>query len=75
MAVQPADRRHVRLRAAHHAAPGSRHHHGRRDPRHRDRGERGAGGADRPPGVLDAAHQRRALRRSRACSTWASRGS
>ena len=30
------------------------------------------GRAHRPPGALDAAHQRRARRRSRASSTWAS---
>ena len=30
------------------------------------------GRAHRPPGALDAAHQRRARRRSPACSTWAS---
>ena len=53
-------------------APGPRHHHGRRDPRLRDGGDRGQGGAHRPPGALDAAHQRRARARSPACSTWAS---
>ena len=53
-------------------APGPGHHHGRRDPRLRDRRDRGQGRAHRPPGALDAAHQRRARRRSSACSTWAS---
>ena len=54
---------------AHGAAPGPRHHHGRRDPRHRDRRARGAGRAHRPPRALHPAHQRRARPRSRACST------
>ncbi len=40
-------------------APGPRHHHGRRDPRLRDRRDRDQGGAHRPPRALDAAHQRR----------------
>ncbi len=39
-------------------APGSRRHHGRRDPRPGNRADRGAGGADRPSGALDPAHQR-----------------
>ena len=39
-------------------APGSRHHHGGRDPRPRDRRHRHQGGPDRTPGVVDAAHQR-----------------
>ena len=42
-------------------AAGPGHHHGRRNPRPADRRDGGAGGADRPPGVLDAAHQRRAF--------------
>jgi type IV pilus assembly protein PilB len=41
-------------------APGPGHHHGRRDPRPRDRRHRAEGGADRPHGDVDAAHQRRA---------------
>ena len=41
-------------------APGSGHHHGRRDPRPRNRRHRDQGGADRPHGDVDAAHQRRA---------------
>ena len=61
VAVRPADRRDVRQRAAHGAAAGSRHHHGRRNPRHGDRRIRGAGGADRPPRAVHAAHQRRAV--------------
>ena len=48
------------VRAALVPAPGSGHHHGRRDPRPRDRRHRDQGRADRPPGALDAAHQRRA---------------
>ena len=47
-----------RLRVVPAAGPG--HHHGRRDPRLRDRGDRGQGGAHGPLGALDAAHQRRA---------------
>ena len=42
-------------------APGPGHHHGRRDPRLRDRGDRRQGRAHRPPGALDAPHQRRAV--------------
>ena len=48
------------------------HHHGRRDPRHRDRVDRGQGGAHRPSRALDAAHQRRPVGRSDESSTWAS---
>ena len=47
-------------------APGPGHHHGGRDPRHRDRRDLDQGGADRPHGALDAPHQRRAAARSRA---------
>jgi type IV pilus assembly protein PilB len=43
------------------AAPGAQHHPRRRDPRPRGRRDRHPGGPDRPPGLLDAAHQRRAL--------------
>ena len=50
----------LRRRAALLPAPGPEHHPGRRNPRLRDRGNRGQGGAHRPPGALDAAHQRRA---------------
>ena len=56
-----ADRADVRLGAALLPAPGPRHHPRRRDPRLRDGRDRGQGGADRPPGALDAPHQRRAL--------------
>ena len=49
----------LRGRPAQLPAAGPRHHHGRRDPRLRDRGDRGQGGAHRPPRALDAAHQRR----------------
>ncbi len=44
-------------------APGSGHHHGRRDPRPADRRDGDPGRADGPPGVLDAAHERRAIGR------------
>ena len=69
--VQPdagaaATRLRLRRRAARADAAGPGHHHGRRDPRPADRRDGGAGRADRPPGVLDAAHQRRAVGRSRA---------
>ena len=40
--------------------PGPQHHPGRRNPRLRNGGNRGQGRAHRPPGALDAAHQRRA---------------
>ena len=70
---QAADRPHVRQRAALDPAAGPGRHHDRRDPRPRDRADRRAVGADRPPGAVDPAHQRRARRRSTGCSTWASR--
>jgi type IV pilus assembly protein PilB len=41
-------------------APGSGHHHGRRNPRPGNRRHRHQGRPDRPPGAVDAAHQRRA---------------
>ena len=41
-------------------ASGPQHYSGRRDPRLRNRRNRGEGGAHRPPGVIDAPHQRRA---------------
>ncbi len=47
-------------------AAGPEHHPGRRDPRLRDGGDRGQGRAHRPPGALDAPHQRRALDHQRA---------
>ena len=54
-------------RAARDPAPGPGRHHDRRDPRPRDRADRRAGVAHRPPGALHAAHQRRARAPSRAC--------
>ena len=57
-----ADRPDLRQPAALHPPPGPRRHHGRRNPRRRDRADRGAGGADRAPGAVHAAHQ---LRRRR----------
>ena len=51
---------HLRGRAAGVPAAGSGHHHGRRNPRPRDRRDRDQGGADGPPGAVHAAHQRRA---------------
>ena len=42
-------------------APGPGHHHGRRDPRPGHRRDGDPGGADRPPGVQHAAHQRLGL--------------
>ena len=62
-AGEPQDRAHVRQRPALDPAPGPGRHHGRRDPRRRDRRDRHPGGAHRAPGVLHAAHQRRARRR------------
>ena len=53
--------------AARVPAPGSGHHHGRRNPRPRDRRHRDQGGADGPPGAVDAAHQRRAVDARCAC--------
>ena len=40
-----------------HPAAGSGRHHGRRDPRSRDRADRRAGGADRASRAVDAAHE------------------
>jgi general secretion pathway protein E len=56
---QCAHRPELRARAARHPAAGPGRHHDRRDPRPRDRADRGAGLAHRPPGAGDAAHQRR----------------
>ena len=56
-----ADRRDLRQHAAHGAAAGPRHHHGRRDPRQRDRGPRHPGRPHRAPRPLHAPHQRRAV--------------
>ena len=59
--VQPVIGLDFAERRAHADAPGSRHHHGRRDPRPGDRRDGGAGRAHRPPRALHAAHQRRGL--------------
>ena len=56
-----ADRPDLRLGAALVPPAGPGHHPRRRDPRLRDGGDRGQGGADGPPRAVDAAHQRRAL--------------
>ncbi len=56
---EAADRPHVRQCAALDPAPGPGRDHDRRDPRPRDRADRGAGGAHRPPRAVDGAHQRR----------------
>ena len=53
-------RAELRGRAALVPAAGPEHHPGRRNPRLRDRGNRGQGGAHRPSRAVDAAHQRRA---------------
>ena len=50
----------LRRRAAQLPAPGPEHHPRRRNPRLRNGRNRGQGGAHRPPGAVDAAHQRRA---------------
>ena len=60
--VNAAHRPDLRPRPARHPAPGPRRHHGRRDPRPRDRADRRRGGDDRPPRALDAAHQHRRRR-------------
>ncbi len=61
-AGQRGHRADVRRGAQGVPAPGPQHHHGRRNPRYRHRLDRGQGRAHRPPGALDAAHQRRAER-------------
>ena len=58
---EAADRPDVRQRAALDRAAGSGRHHDRRDPRPRDRADRRAVGADRPPRAVDRAHERRAV--------------
>ena len=58
--VQGEHRPELRGGAALVPPPGPEHHPGRRDSRLRDRRDRGQGGAHRPSGALDAAHQRRA---------------
>ena len=57
---QPEGRTHLRGSLARLFAPGSGHHHGRRDPRPRDGRDRAQGGADRSPCAVHAAHERRA---------------
>ena len=52
----------LRARTARHPAPGSGRGDGRRNPRPRNRADRRAGLAHRPPGVVDAAHQHRRRR-------------
>ena len=49
----------LRRRAPPHPPPGPGRHHGGRDPRRGDGGERHPVRAHRPPGALHAAHQRR----------------
>jgi hypothetical protein len=59
----PGPREHrpqLRRGAALLPSSGSEHHPRRRNPRLRNRGDRGQGRAHRPPGALHAAHQRRA---------------
>ena len=68
---QRQGRPHLRRGAARVPAPGSGHHHGRRNPRPRDGRDRDQGRADRPPGAVDAAHQRRAEDADAPASTWA----
>ena len=53
------DRPRLRQRAPPHPPAGPGRHHGGRDPRRGDGGERDPGGAHRPPGALHPAHQRR----------------
>ena len=58
----PGPREHraeLRRRAPLLPAAGPEHHPGRRNPRLRDRGNRGQGGPHRAPRAVDAAHQRR----------------
>ena len=65
-ADQPARRPDLRGRAALDPALRPRRGDGRRDPRRRDGQDLDRGRADRPPRALDAAHERRARRASRA---------
>ena len=60
--VNPQGRPDLRRRAARDPAPGSRRGDGRRNPRPRDRRDRGAGVADRPSRPLHRPHQRRGRR-------------
>jgi hypothetical protein len=56
---QPGRRIDVRLGPSGHSAVGSGHPDGRRNPRPRNGAGGDGGRPDRPPGALDAAHQRR----------------
>ena len=58
--VREIHRPQLRRRASQLPPPGSEHHSRRRDPRLRNRRNRGQGRAHRPPRAVDAAHQRRA---------------
>ena len=58
-AGQSAHRARLRAHAARDPAPGPGRDHDRRDPRSRNRADRRAGVADRPPGARHAAHERR----------------
>ena len=71
-AGQPQGRADLRRGAAGDPALGPRHRAHRRDPRPRHRAARGRGRTHRSPRAVDAAHQRRAERRSPASSRWAS---
>ena len=66
-AGQRQDRAHVRARAALVPAPGPGRDPGRRDARQRNRRDRPARRAHRPPGALHAAHQRAPPARRCAC--------
>ncbi len=62
------DRSRFRRRRAHADAPGSGHHHGRRNPRPGNRADGDPGFADRALGAVDPAYERCAERDCRACS-------
>ena len=59
----------LRRRRARADAAGPGHHHGGRDPRPGNRRNGDPGGADRPPGAVDAAHQRCAVGRDAPART------
>ena len=71
-AGQHARRHDLRARLARDPASGSRCRDGRRNPRSRNGGNRGAGFADRPSRAVDAAHEFRGRRARRVCATWVS---
>ena len=56
-AAERKARHDLRRSAAQLSAPGSGHHHGRRNPRPGDCGDRGQGGPDRAHGAVHPAHQ------------------